>query len=394
MKKILKLGARLSVIDGDDVEIMDALPPAVYSMKFSKMQGFWFEPMQLEPFSGKVYGEQKRMAEKVERRYRAVEGRNLGVLLSGPKGTGKSLFVRNLAAKLSAEMPVVVVKENGGQPMLAELASLKGRAVIIFDEFEKMFRADATGSSGCNTRENDIREQETALSFFDGVETRQEKLLLLTVNETYNLSRLLLGRPGRIHYHFRMALPSVAEIEAYLADNLGAAAVSGDRRDISAKLASRAVSWDSLEAVTAELNSGETVEATLKDLNIGTDEVNGIRIAMRAIYENGAESVTFIDAGDGDDTLETTFAVYATLPDGKRTKIWTRVEAPVAGLRPTGGVGEFEVVGFTQETPEDCDDNPVPGAPAIARVIVQRRSAMEAVNASRYARGDRLSLML
>ena len=393
MKKILKLGARLSVIDGDDVEIMDALPPAVYSMKFSKMQGFWFEPMQLEPFSGKVYGEQERMAEKVERRYRMVEGRNLGVLLSGPKGTGKSLFVRNLAAKLSAEMPVIVVKENGGQPMLSELASLKGRAVIIFDEFEKMFRADATAGSGCNTRANDIREQETALSFFDGVETRQEKLLLLTVNETYNLSRLLLGRPGRIHYHFRMALPTTAEIEDYLADNLGAD-VSSDRRDIAAKLASRAVSWDSLTAVTNELNTGETVEDTLKDLNLGTDEVNGIRIAMRAIYENGAESIVFLDADDGDDTLETTFAVYATLPDGKRTKIWTHVEAPVAGLRPTGGVGEFEVVGFTQEPPEDCDDNPVPGAPAISRVIVQRRSAMEAVNASRYARGDRLSLML
>lgn len=393
MKKILKLGARLSVIDGDDVEIMDALPPAVYSMKFSKMQGFWFEPMQLEPFSGRIYGEQGRMAEKVERRYRMVEGRNLGVLLSGPKGTGKSLFVRNLAAKLSAEMPVIVVKENGGQPMLAELASLKGRAVIIFDEFEKMFRADATAGSGCNTRENDIREQETALSFFDGVETRQEKLLLLTVNETYNLSRLLLGRPGRIHYHFRMALPTTAEIEDYLADNLGANAPT-DRRDIAAKLASRAVSWDSLTAVTNELNTGETVEDTLKDLNLGTDEANGIRIAMRAIYENGAESLVFLDADDSDDTLETTFAVYATLPDGKRTKIWTRVEAPVAGLRPTGGVGEFEVVGFTQEPPEDCDDNPVPGAPAIARIIVQRRSAMEAVAASRYARGDRLSLML
>lgn len=393
MKKILKLGARLSVIDGDDVEIMDALPPAVYSMKFSKLQGFWFEPMTLEPFSGKVYGEQLRMAEKVERRYRAVEGRNLGVLLSGPKGTGKSLFVRNLAAKLSAEMPVVVVKENGGQPMLSELASLKGRAVIVFDEFEKMFRADAAASNGCNTRENDIREQETALSFFDGVETRQEKLLLLTVNETYSLSRLLLGRPGRIHYHFRMVLPTAEEIEDYLADNLGAN-VPGDRRVVAAKLASRAVSWDSLEAVTTELNSGETVEATLKDLNIGTDEVNGIRIAMRAIYVNGAESVAFIDANDGDDTLEATFTVYVVLPDGKRTKVWTSVEAPVAGLRPTGGVGEFEVVGFTQEPPEDRDDNPVPGAPAIAKLLVQRRSAMEAVNASRYARGGRLSLML
>jgi hypothetical protein len=36
MKKILKLGARLSVIDGGDVEIMDALPPAVYSMNASR----------------------------------------------------------------------------------------------------------------------------------------------------------------------------------------------------------------------------------------------------------------------------------------------------------------------------------------------------------------------
>ena len=219
MKKILKLDSAFRVIEGDGIEILDSLPKGVYELKFADMQGYWFEKMDLEPFPGKVYGNQAALTDKVVRRYAETEGRNLGVLLSGPKGTGKSLFVRNLAVRLADEMPVVVVKQNFGRGMLGTLANVRGRAAIVFDEFEKMFRHNS--EDGRNDRASDIREQETALSFFDGVETRQEKLLLLTVNEVYNVSRYLLGRPGRIHYHFRLSIPTHAEVKEFLENKNG-----------------------------------------------------------------------------------------------------------------------------------------------------------------------------
>lgn len=374
MKKILKLDSQFSIIDGEGVQIMDSLPPGIYELKAAQMRGFWFETMELSAYTGKVYGSHAQMAEKVIRKYAGTCGRNLGVLLSGEKGTGKSLFVKNLAIRLSKELPVIVVKKNLGPGMLSVLADVKGRAVLVFDEFEKMFRKNDESPS----KEGDIREQETMLAFFDGVDAHQEKLMLLTVNSTYDLSRYLIGRPGRIYYHFRMNVPQVGEIASYLADNLNPS-LGLNLKDIADRLAGRSVSWDCLSAVVSELNSGETLESSLKDLNISSESDTSISLAVKAIYDDGEEQVTYAEASD-DDELNLTFR--RTLPGKPKNPVWTDIDVDLGSVAPTGRVGEY-TANFIQAAAEDEDDKEVPDAPGIVKILVYRRSFLLSQKSSR-----------
>lgn len=386
MKKILKLDNSYRVIEGEGVEIMDTLPPGVYEMKFAEMAGFWFEHIELEAFQGKVYGNQQAMTEKVITRYNAMTGRNLGVLLSGQKGTGKSLFVKNLSVRLAQEMPVIIIKTNYGKGMLNTLANIKGKAALVFDEFEKMFRrSDLPGSGGSDTRENDIREQESALSFFDGVETRQEKLILLTVNETYNLSKYLLGRPGRIHYHFKMVIPSFEEIKEYLFDNLDDAH-RPQANDLASQLTSRAVSWDSLSAVVLEINSGCTFEETIRDLNISSDTSSYTKLTVKALFDDGSENTNRIDFDESSQDINVMFRIHVNPAKFKTDTIWTEVKFPIACIEPTGALGEYRASTFEQTQPTDCDDNVIKGAPKITDIILYRTSALNSVMASRMSR--------
>ena len=384
MKKILKLDSSYRVIEGEGVEIMDNLPKGVYELKFAEMQGFWFEKIELDAFPGKVYGNQKALTEKVIKRYNAMSGRNLGVLLSGQKGTGKSLFVKNLAVRLSQDIPVIIIKTNYGRGMLNMLANVKGKVALVFDEFEKMFRrSDTQGAGESNTRENDIREQESALSFFDGVETRQEKLILLTVNETYNLSKYLLGRPGRIHYHFKMVIPTYEEIKEYLNDNLNDE-YKRKAHDLASQLASRAVSWDSLSAFVLEINSGESFEDTIRDLNISSDTTMYIKLTLKAIYEDGTDCTNRIDfEEDSNDAIESTFRRRVDRDKYKVDTIWTDVTFQITSLQPTGALGEYRATTFEQSPATDCEDNVIEAAPRIKDVIVYRTSALNSVMASR-----------
>lgn len=370
MKKILKLDSQFSIIDGEGVQIMDSLPPGVYELKAAQMRGFWFETMELSAYTGKVYGSHAQMAEKVIRKYASTCGRNLGVLLSGEKGTGKSLFVKNLAIRLSKELPVIVVKKNLGPGMLSVLADVKGRAVLIFDEFEKMFRKDSDESP---SKEGDIREQETMLAFFDGVDAHQEKLLLLTVNNTYDLSRYLMGRPGRIYYHFRMNVPQVGEIANYLADNLNPN-LGLNLKDIADRLAGRSVSWDCLSAVVSELNSGETMESSLRDLNISSTDEMLVQLAVKAIYDDGEEQVEYRDASADREELALSFR--RPRPDKPGRYLWTDVVVDLDSAAPTGSVGEYAAK-FVQAATEDDDDNEVRDAPNIVKVLVYRRSFLQ-----------------
>jgi hypothetical protein len=384
MKKVLKYDSSYRVISGDGIEILDTLPAGIYELKAAKNEGFWFEKMALAKFEGKVYGDQDRITNKVVARFDAVSGRNLGVLLSGKKGTGKSLFAKNLAVKMSEKLPVIIVKVNYGVGMLSTISSIQGKAMVVFDEFEKMFRAECDG----NSQADDIREQEKALSFFDGVETRQEKLLVLTVNDPASLSKYLLGRPGRIYYHFRMGTPTIEEIEEYLKDNLSDD-VKDNRAQLASRLAAMSVSWDALSAVATELNYGSTMDETMADLNLRTDSLK-TTYTIRARYDDGKTESAQISLGDlaicsdRRDDITMVFDRRVSPEKFKIERIWTKVTFKVTDIVPRAS--GFVLEKFEQES-EDVDDKPVPDAPKIESLTIERRRSTEDLMYSAYKSG-------
>lgn len=84
-------------IYGDALKTYDALPAGTYEVGFNKFSGFFLTSHNdLVVSEGKVYGCSEKKVQKVLHSFSKVD-RNFGVILSGRKGIGKSLFARLLA---------------------------------------------------------------------------------------------------------------------------------------------------------------------------------------------------------------------------------------------------------------------------------------------------------
>jgi transcriptional regulator with GAF, ATPase, and Fis domain len=82
---------------GEGLHTFKQLPAASYEVCFHKMKGFFLQSRpNLESKEGKIYGDHERRVAKVLDAFE-IANRNLGIILSGEKGIGKSLFARVLA---------------------------------------------------------------------------------------------------------------------------------------------------------------------------------------------------------------------------------------------------------------------------------------------------------
>ena len=97
-------------IYGDALKTYDKLPVGTYDVCFQKMMGFYLTShADLVVNEEKIYGSSPAKVEKVLRGFQAVD-RNFGVILSGRKGIGKSLFARQLAVRAKDyNLPLILV---------------------------------------------------------------------------------------------------------------------------------------------------------------------------------------------------------------------------------------------------------------------------------------------
>lgn len=268
---IVHTGNRFQVY-GDDVKTYKELPIGTYTIGFHPQMGIWLSVHNnLQIGEEKVYGSHSHKVEKVFNSFDKSE-RNFGIILSGKKGIGKSLFARMIAdAAIKREMPVIVV--DSPIPGISNfLSSIEQEVVIIFDEFEKTF-----------ARNDDGDLQVGLLSLFDGIDNGK-KLFVITCNDTRKLNEFLINRPGRFHYHFEIGCPTADEVRAYMMDALG----SGKEEEIEkvVKLSQVAdITYDSLRAIAFDLKQGYPLEETLMDLNINYER--GVLFDVNVRLTNG-----------------------------------------------------------------------------------------------------------
>lgn len=250
-------------IYGDSLKTYDKLPLGTYEICFHKMMGFYLTSHADLIVNEKIYGNSPAKVEKVLKGFSKVD-RNFGVILSGRKGIGKSLFARQLAIRAKDyNLPLIIVPCY--YPGISDfISSIEQEVIVFFDEFEKTF-AD---QEHCNP-------QEEMLSLFDGVDNGK-KLFIVTCNEVHKLNSYLINRPGRFHYHFTLGNPNPDEIKEYMTDKLEPC-----YHDVIKKLISFSLNvdltYDILRAIAFEINSGYSFEETLMDLNIskeGTPKYN------------------------------------------------------------------------------------------------------------------------
>ena len=267
---IVNAGSRYQVY-GEDVQTFKELPIATYSIGYHQQMGFWLvKHNDLEVNEERIYGSHGRKVDKVFNSFKLSE-RNFGIILSGKKGIGKSLFARMIAEKaIENDLPVIIV--DTAIPGISDfLSSIEQEVVIIFDEFEKTF-----GKSG---KDDSNDPQIELLSLFDGIDNGK-KLFVITCNRVYDLNEFLVNRPGRFHYHFEIGCPTSDEVRDYLNDKLG----SGYQEDIEkvVKLAQMSdITYDCLRAIAFDLRQGYPLEETLLDLNINYEQDVTFDITVR-----------------------------------------------------------------------------------------------------------------
>lgn len=256
--KVISSGSSYMLYD-DDMKSFDKLPAYTYTIKFAKMTGFFLEKAKdVDVAESKVYGVHNEKVEKVLHTFELMK-RNLGVILSGDKGIGKSLFVRMLAVEGQKRGLPVIIVEKFIPGIASYIQKIEQEGIFIFDEFDKTFGNVTTG-------ENEADAQDSMLSLFDGMASGK-KMFVVTCNKLSTLSDYLVNRPGRFHYHFRFEYPTDEEIREYLADKLREKNEKEIEKVVDFSRKTR-VNYDCLRAIAFEINLGQNFEEAIGDLNI------------------------------------------------------------------------------------------------------------------------------
>ena len=160
---------------------IDKLPVGIYSLREMPMSGeLYLYRMDNEfKFNHKIYGVEEAFINRVDKTYNSVND-NLGILLNGIRGTGKSVTSKLICNKLN--LPIIMVDSKYSN-FVQFVSELQQNTVIFIDEYEKIYS-----------------ESDELLTVMDGLfKTEYKHVFLLTTNDLY-INRNLLQRPGRIRY--------------------------------------------------------------------------------------------------------------------------------------------------------------------------------------------------
>ena len=171
-------------------EPLPKLPPANYMVKIHPKLGFYLSQVEGFELPKKMYGDSGTLAARIVNTFQKTSS-NLGVMLEGEKGSGKSMTAKAVCLLMqSQDCPTILITNDFiSDPYPADafiefLSLINQPCVVLMDEFEKVFDADA---------------QRRMLTILDGV-FQSRKLFLLTCNVAYRLDTNLHNRPGRLHY--------------------------------------------------------------------------------------------------------------------------------------------------------------------------------------------------
>jgi hypothetical protein len=248
----MKSGTRFNVSTKEAMDLHERLPVGNYTVKFDKMAGcFYLEQIESFEIRGKVYGDTRKQATRILNTFNDRTA-STGVMLTGEKGSGKTLLAKMLAVNAAeAGVPTIVINEPWcGESFNAFMQMIEQPTVILFDEFEKVYDKD---------------DQEKMLTLLDGVYP-SKKLFVLTCNDKWRVDSHMRNRPGRIFYSIAFKGLEQDFIIEYCMDNLDAT----EHIPTVCKIAMMfdQFNFDMLKALVEEMNRyDETPQESMRMLN-------------------------------------------------------------------------------------------------------------------------------
>lgn len=203
----IKKGERFIVTSRSAMDLHEFLPVATYTVDIDPCDGsFYLKQVDDFEIGEKVYGDTVEQAGRIFNSYLARKG-STGVLLAGEKGSGKTFLAKYLSIHAAKQgIPTIVVNQAlHGDRFNSFIQSIVQPVVVMFDEFEKVYRSLPHEQTNHHNRHGNMEgspntNQDSVLTLLDGVYPANI-LFLLTVNDQDKISDTLRNRPGRIYYY-------------------------------------------------------------------------------------------------------------------------------------------------------------------------------------------------
>jgi hypothetical protein len=331
MSKFVKHGSIFTVAANESLDVRDKLPVGTYTVKQNPQTGeFYLEQVGGYELKGKIYGDTLKQADRIIRTFES-RSESTGVLLSGEKGSGKTLLAKKLSL-LGQEKgyPTIVINNDWcGEQFNLFIQTISQPVVVIFDEFEKVYDDD---------------HQEALLTLLDGVYPSQ-KLFILTSNDRGRVNSHMMNRPGRIFYRIDYAGLDRAFVTEYAEDNLENKKHIQALCQVSEMFAK--FNFDILKAIVEEMNRyDESPQEAMQILNAKPD---GYPETFKQRLVVDGKDVPFSDISGGEEIRVSATALNTSIyykgdgvdEDGDQN--WNTAQFTVMDMKTAGnGVFTYE----------------------------------------------------
>ena len=321
---IINYGTTYMVL-GEDAKVIDKLPVATYRVNFDINSGYSLERLSSEfsiPKTQKVFGRREPKVKMIEDAF-LDSANSIGVLLTGEKGIGKTLFARMVSTNMANNnIPTVIVDGNSigkASGLSRYLDTLPSNIMIMFDEFEKVF-------------DNDM--QTAMLGLFDGM-SNSKRLYVITANDTYKLTNYIKGRPGRFLFDIQFKFLSEDDVEEYVKYFIPN--ISDSELGFARNLATVfSINYDILNALVRMHKVGYKFSESIESLNLGLSDGDTSRTYKSFDI---AWEITEKDTGkvldSGVDKKNRINLLSALSDDGDSTIEIYGINSELAGYEPT-----------------------------------------------------------